>query len=234
MLQVDNLDVFYDQLQAVKNVSFEVKKGELVTIIGANGAGKTTILRTLMGLQKCARGSIKFMDQEITLTLPFVRARIGISIVPEGRRIFPDLTVEQNLMMGAYTRVDRNGIANDLKKIFQLFPVLKERRKQVGKTLSGGEQQMLTIGRALMAKPKLLLMDEVSMGLMPIIVEETFKVIKDLHQQGLTILLVEQNARKALSIADRGYVIETGKIVLSGTAEALLSNPAVKKAYLGG
>ena len=234
MLEVRNVDVFYDQIQAVSDICFQVEEGELVTIIGANGAGKSTILRTILGLQKCARGGVTFNGQDITGLPAHLRARLGISLVPEGRRIFPELTIEQNLMMGACIRRDKQAIQQDLERMYRIFPVLEERRKQVGKTLSGGEQQMLTTARALMSKPKLLMMDEVSLGLMPIAVDETFQVIEELHDQGLTILLVEQNAKKALSIADRGYVIETGKIIQAGTAAELRYDPLVKKAYLGG
>jgi branched-chain amino acid transport system ATP-binding protein len=234
MLEVCDLDVFYDQIQAVSNISFRVKEGELVTIIGANGAGKSTILKTVMGLKQSARGGVRFMGQDITDAPAFTRAKLGISLVPEGRKIFPELTVEQNLMLGACIRKDKNKILEDKENMYGLFPILRERRKQIGKTLSGGEQQMLTTARALMSNPKLLMMDEVSLGLMPIAVDETFQVIRQLHERGLTILLVEQNAKKALSVADRGYVIETGKITLSSTADDLRSNPMVKKAYLGG
>jgi branched-chain amino acid transport system ATP-binding protein len=206
----------------------------LVTIIGANGAGKSTILRAVMGLVKCRKGEIFFKGENITVSPPHHRARLGISLVPEGRRIFPDLTVAENLIMGAYIQEDRKAIPSRMEEAFGLFPVLKERRNQVGKTLSGGEQQMLAIARALMSRPRVILMDEVSLGLMPIYVEETFKVIQNLHRQGVTILLVEQNARKALAAADRGYVLETGEIVLSDQAEQLALNPQVKKAYLGG
>jgi len=205
-----------------------------VTIIGANGAGKSTILRAVMGLVKCRKGEIFFKGENITLSPPHQRARLGISLVPEGRKIFPDLTVAENLIMGAYVQEDRKAIPSRMEEAFDLFPVLKERQNQVGKTLSGGEQQMLAIARALMSGPRVILMDEVSLGLMPIYVEETFKVIQNLHRQGVTILLVEQNARKALAAADRGYVLETGEIVLSDQAEKLALNPQVKKAYLGG
>jgi branched-chain amino acid transport system ATP-binding protein len=205
-----------------------------VTIIGANGAGKSTILRAVMGLVRCRKGEILFKGENITLSPPHHRARLGISLVPEGRKIFPDLTVAENLLMGAYVQEDRKAIPSRMEEAFGLFPVLKERQNQVGKTLSGGEQQMLAIARALMSGPRVILMDEVSLGLMPIYVEETFKVIQNLHRQGVTILLVEQNARKALTAADRGYVLETGEIVLSDQAEKLALNPQVKKAYLGG
>jgi len=234
MLEVRGIEVSYGEFLALKGVSFTVKEGELVTIIGANGAGKSTILRAVMGLEKCRKGVILFQGEEMTSNPPHHRAQLGISLVPEGRKIFPDLTVAENLLMGAYTQQDRKAIESGMEEVFGLFPVLKERRNQVGKTLSGGEQQMLAIGRALMSRPRLILMDEISLGLMPIYVEETFKVIKNLHRQGVTILLVEQNARKALSVADRGYVLETGEVVLSDSSEILAHNPQVKKAYLGG
>lgn len=234
MLEVRGIEVSYGEFLALKGVSFTVKEGELVTIIGANGAGKSTILRAIMGLVKCHRGEIFFEGEDITSSPPHHRARLGISLVPEGRKIFADLTVAENLLMGAYTQEDRNAIQSRMEEAFGLFPVLKERQNQVGKTLSGGEQQMLAIGRALMSSPRLILMDEVSLGLMPIYVEETFKIIENLHKQGVTILLVEQNARKALSTADRGHVLETGEIVLSDTSQNLVANPQVKKAYLGG
>ena len=234
MLEVRDIEVAYGEILALKGISFTVKEGELVTIIGANGAGKTTILRAVMGLGRCRKGAILFQGQDITHAPPHSRARLGISPVPEGRRIFPDLTVAENLLMGAYTEGDRKTISTRMEEAFKLFPILKERQNQVGKTLSGGEQQMLAIARALMARPRVMLMDEVSLGLMPIYVDETFRVIEDLHRQGVTILLVEQNARKALAAADRGYVLETGQIVLSGPSRDLATNPQVKKAYLGG
>jgi branched-chain amino acid transport system ATP-binding protein len=234
MLEVRNLEVSYGEFLALRGISFTVQEGELVTIIGANGAGKSTVLRAVMGLVKCRRGEIFFQGKDITLSPPHQRARLGISLVPEGRRIFPDLSVAENLAMGAYTQEDRKAVRRLMEEAFGLFPVLRERRNQVGKTLSGGEQQMLAIARALMPRPRVILMDEVSLGLMPIYVEETFKVIQDLHRQGVTILLVEQNARKALSAADRGYVLETGEIVLSDVSAKLAVDPQVKKAYLGG
>jgi len=234
MLEVRGLEVSYGEFLALRGISFTVQEGELVAIIGANGAGKSTVLRAVMGLVKCRRGEILFQGKDITLSPPHQRARLGISLVPEGRRIFPDLSVGENLAMGAYTQEDRIAVRRRMEEAFGLFPVLKERQNQVGKTLSGGEQQMLAIARALMPRPRVILMDEVSLGLMPIYVEETFKVIQDLHRQGVTILLVEQNARKALSAADRGYVLETGEIVLSDVSAKLVTNPRVKKAYLGG
>ena len=234
MLEVRDIEVAYGEILALKGISFTVKEGELVTIIGANGAGKTTILRAVMGLARCRKGAILFQGKDITQSPPHFRARLGISPVPEGRKIFPDLSVGENLLMGGYTLEDRKTMADRMEQAFSLFPILRERQTQVGKTLSGGEQQMLAIARALMAQPRVILMDEVSLGLMPIYVEETFRVIRDLHQEGVTILLVEQNARKALAAADRGYVLEIGQIVLSGLSRDLADNPQVKKAYLGG
>ena len=234
MLEARGIEVSYGEFLALRGIDFTVKEGELVTIIGANGAGKSTILRAVMGLVKCRKGEIFFQGEDITLSPPHQRARLGMSLVPEGRKVFPDLTVAENLIMGAYTQEDRKAVQSRMEEAFGLFPVLKERRNQVGKTLSGGEQQMLAIARALMPRPRVILMDEVSLGLMPIYVEETFKVIENLHRQGVTILLVEQNARKALAAADWGYVLETGEIVLSDEAEKLALNPQVKKAYLGG
>ena len=234
MLEVRDIEVAYGEILALKGISFTVQEGELVTIIGANGAGKTTILRAVMGLARCRKGAILFQGKDITQSSPHSRARLGISPVPEGRKIFPDLTVAENLLMGAYVQEDRKTISARREEAFKLFPILGERQTQVGKTLSGGEQQMLAIARALMARPRVMLMDEVSLGLMPIYVDETFRVIEDLHRQGVTILLVEQNARKALAVADRGYVLETGEIVLSGPSRELADNPQVKKAYLGG
>ncbi len=234
MLEVEGIEVSYGEFLALRGISFRVDQGELVTIIGANGAGKSTTLRAVMGLVKCRRGRIFFDGRNITSEPAHVRARLGISLVPEGRRIFPDLTVTENLRMGAFIQDDHQAIQSAMEEAFSLFPVLKERQRQVGKTLSGGEQQMLAIARALMSRPRVILMDEISLGLMPIYVEQTFKVIEKLHRQGVTILLVEQNARKALSAADRGYVLETGEIVLSDSSEKLFDNPQVKKAYLGG
>ncbi len=234
MLEVKEMEVSYGEFLALKGISFTVKEGELVTIIGANGAGKSTILRAIMGLVKSRKGEILFYGKPLIEVPSHERARLGISLVPEGRRIFPDLTVSENLFMGAYLLSDRKEIQENLERVFGIFPILRERRNQMGKTLSGGEQQMLAIARALMPRPRMILMDEVSLGLMPIYVEETFKVIDQLHREGVTILLVEQNARKALSTADRGYVLETGEIILSDKAEKLAQNPMVKKAYLGG
>jgi len=233
MLDVRNLEVSYGEFLALRGVSFSVQEGELVTIIGANGAGKSTILKSIMGLVKCRKGDIIFQGENITSAPPHLRARSGISLVPEGRKIFGDLTVKENLLMGAYIEKEAKTLQSSMDEALQLFPVLRERSQQVGKTLSGGEQQMLAIGRALMSKPRLILMDEVSLGLMPIYVEETFKVIRELHRQGVTILLVEQNARKALQAADRGYLLETGEIVMSDTSEKLAADPQIRKAYLG-
>ncbi len=233
MLDVRNLEVSYGEFLALQGVSFSVQEGELVTVIGANGAGKSTILKSIMGLVKCRKGDIVFQGENITSAPPHQRARSGISLVPEGRKIFGDLTVRENLLMGAYIQKEPKTLQSSMDEALQLFPVLRERSHQVGKTLSGGEQQMLAIGRALMSKPRLILMDEVSLGLMPIYVEETFKVIRKLHGQGVTILLVEQNARKALQAADRGYLLETGEIVMSDTSARLAADPQIRKAYLG-
>ena len=233
MLDVRDIEVSYGEFLALRGVSFSVREGELVTIIGANGAGKSTILKSIIGLVRCRRGEIVFQGENITSAPSHQRARSGISLVPEGRKIFADLTVRENLLMGAYIQKDAKTLQSSMDETFQLFPVLRERSHQVGKTLSGGEQQMLAIGRALMSKPRMILMDEVSLGLMPIYVEETFKVIRQLHGQGVTILLVEQNARKALQAADRGYVLETGEIVMSDTSQKLAADPQIRKAYLG-
>jgi branched-chain amino acid transport system ATP-binding protein len=233
MLEARGLEVSFGEFIALRGVSFSVKEAELVTIIGANGAGKSTTLRAIMGLVRCRRGGILYQGRDITMTPPHLRARMGISLVPEGRKIFADLTVHENLLMGGFVEREQKNIASSMDEVFSLFPVLKERRGQVGKTLSGGEQQMLAIARALMPRPRMILMDEVSLGLMPIFVEETFRVIRKLHRQGVTILLVEQNARKALDAADRGYVIETGEIVMSDTSRNLAADPKIRKAYLG-
>ncbi|MDY0092337.1 MAG: ABC transporter ATP-binding protein [Candidatus Vecturithrix sp.] len=234
MIEVKDLHVSYGEFLAVKGVSFTVNEGELVTIIGANGAGKSTILMALMGLRICRQGQILFENSDITTLPAHLRARQGMALVPEGRRVLPDLTVEENLRIGGYIHKDHTIVTEELERNFTIFPRLKERARQISKTLSGGEQQMLAIARALMSRPKLLLMDEVSLGLMPKFVEETFRIIAELHQKGVTILLVEQNAKKALAVADRGYVLETGRIIHSATARELLDNPEVKKAYLGG
>jgi branched-chain amino acid transport system ATP-binding protein len=234
LLEVRNLDVAYGESVAVRDVSFEVRQGDLVTIIGANGAGKTTTLRALMGLLTPRGGQILFEGTDITREPAYVRARQGISLVPEGRRILPDLTVEENLRLGTYPVKDAGSAASAIAQAYALFPRLKERARQPGKTLSGGEQQMLAIARSLVSRPRLLLLDEVSLGLMPILVQQTFDTIRELHRQGATILLVEQNARMALSVATRGYVLETGSITLSGSAAELAADPKVKQAYLGG
>lgn len=233
MLKVTGLNVYYGGIHAITDESLEIKEGEIVTLIGANGAGKTTTLKAISGLLPCKSGNIEFEGKSILGLKPYKLVSRGIGHVPEGRKIFADLTVMENLEMGAYTRKDRNGIKDDLEGIFEKFPILKERRYQMAGTLSGGEQQMLAIGRALMSRPKLLLLDEPSMGLAPIIVKKIFNTIKEINRNGTTILLVEQNANMALSIADRAYVIETGKIVKSGTATEIMSNDEVKKSYLG-
>lgn len=234
MLKVNNIDVFYGNIHALKDVSLEVNEGEIVTLIGANGAGKSTLLKTLSGLLKPKQGDILYLTQKIAGKPAQGIVKSGISHVPEGRRVFSNMSVEENLELGAYLRNDREGIKKDMQNIYELFPILDERRKQLSGTLSGGEQQMLAMGRALMAKPKLLLLDEPSMGLAPLIVKQIFEIIKMVNQQGTTVLLVEQNANMALSIANRAYVIETGKIVLSGTAKELQESEQVKAAYLGG
>ncbi len=234
MLEVQEIDVYYGAIHALKKLSISVEEGSIVTLIGANGAGKTTTLKTISGLLRPRSGSIKFKNQELTNVPPEKIVGLGICHVPEGRRVFPSMTVMENLEMGAYLRKDKKQIAKDLETVFARFPRLKERQKQLAGTLSGGEQQMLAIGRALMANPQLLLMDEPSMGLAPLLVKEIFEIIKDINARGTTILLVEQNANMALSIADKAYVIETGEIVLQGTAQELMNSEQVKKAYLGG
>ena len=233
MLKVDGIHVYYGSIHAVKGVSFEVGEGEIVTLIGANGAGKSTVLNTVSGLLHPRTGSVCFMDQDLRGVPPHKVVERGLAQVPEGRRIFLQMTVEENLEMGAYTQ-PKSSVAPGVADVYKRFPRLEERRSQVAGTLSGGEQQMLAMGRALMSRPKLLMLDEPSMGLAPILVEQIFDIIKRLHQAGTTILLVEQNARMALSVADRGYVLETGKIVATGTGDELLHNEAGKKAYLGG
>ncbi|CYW68600.1 ABC transporter ATP-binding protein [Streptococcus suis] len=234
MLEVKNLSVNYGVIEAVKDVSFEVNEGEVVTLIGANGAGKTSILRTISGLVRPSAGTISFLGNEIQKVPARKIVADGLSQVPEGRHVFAGLTVMENLEMGAFLRNNREENQANLKKIFARFPRLEERKNQDAATLSGGEQQMLAMGRALMSQPKLLLLDEPSMGLAPIFIQEIFDIIQDIQKQGTTILLIEQNANKALAIADRGYVLETGKVVLSGTGKELLASEEVKKAYLGG
>ena len=233
ILKVDDINVYYGSIHAVKGVSFEVNQGEIVTLIGANGAGKSTTLNTIAGLLHSKTGSITFMDEPLNKYPCHKIVSKGLAMVPEGRRVFLQMTVQENLEMGAFTQPN-SGVDADLEKVFDQFPRLKERRKQIAGTLSGGEQQMLAMGRALMSHPRLLMLDEPSMGLAPILVEQIFDIIKDLHKAGTTILLVEQNAQAALSVADRGYVLETGRIVTSGTGHELLESPAIKKAYLGG
>ena len=233
MLKVENINVYYGAIHAIKNVSFEVNDGEIVTLIGANGAGKSTTLQTVSGLLHSHTGSIEFMGKSLAGIPPHKVVSLGLAHVPEGRRVFLQMSVEENLEMGAYTRPNSE-IADGIADIYQRFPRLKERRKQVAGTLSGGEQQMLAMGRAMMSKPKLLMLDEPSMGLAPILVEQIFDIVRELNQHGTTILLVEQNANMALSVAHRGYVLETGKIVATGTGAELLEDEAVKKAYLGG
>ena len=253
MLKVNDINVYYGSIHAIKGVSFEVNEGEIVTLIGANGAGKSTVLKTVSGLLHSATGSVEFLGKNISSVAPHKIVKEGLAHVPEGRRIFLQMTVEENLEMGAYTQ-PKSGIAGDLEenldmgaftqggknvdedmaRVYEQFPRLKERRKQIAGTLSGGEQQMLAMGRALMSRPKLLMLDEPSMGLAPILVEQIFDIIKLLHKEGTTILLVEQNAQMALSVADRAYVLETGKITLSGTGEELIRSDEIRRAYLGG
>ena len=234
MLKVENLSVHYGMIQAVRDVSFEVNEGEVVSLIGANGAGKTTILRTLSGLVRPSTGKIQFLEKEIQKMPAQKIVAGGLSQVPEGRHVFPGLTVMENLEMGAFLKKNREENQANLKKVFSRFPRLEERKNQDAATLSGGEQQMLAMGRALMSTPKLLLLDEPSMGLAPIFIQEIFDIIQDIQKQGTTVLLIEQNANKALAISERGYVLETGKIVLSGTGKELAASDEVRKAYLGG
>ena len=233
ILKVNDINVYYGAIHAIKGISFEVNPGEIVTLIGANGAGKSTTLQTISGLLHSRTGSIEFLGESLMGIPAHKIVAKGLAQVPEGRRIFLQMTVEENLQMGAYTRSGA-GIEQDLEKVYTYFPRLMERRRQIAGTLSGGEQQMLAMGRALMSRPKLLMLDEPSMGLAPILVEQIFEIIQTLHKAGTTILLVEQNAQAALSIADRGYVLETGKIVTSGTGAELLASPEIKRAYLGG
>ena len=233
MLEVNDINVYYGSIHAIKGVSFEVNEGEIISLIGANGAGKTTILQTVSNLLHSKTGSIKFLDEEIHHLPAHKLVPMGLAQVPEGRRVFSQMSVEENLELGAFTRPKAN-IKEDMEEIFERFPRLKERRRQLAGTLSGGEQQMLAMGRAMMSKPELLMLDEPSMGLAPLLVEEIFDIIKSLNERGTTILLVEQNAQMALSIADRGYVLETGKIITSADAKTLLNDDVVRKAYLGG
>ncbi len=233
MLKLENVSVSYGAIQAIKGVSLEVKQGEIVSLIGANGAGKTTILHTITGLTPAAEGIITYGDIDLRKIAPHKIVSKGLAHVPEGRHVFTGMTVAENLAMGAYYRNDKKQIAEDLEVVYDAFPRLRERAKQLAGTLSGGEQQMLAMGRAIMSKPNLVVMDEPSMGLSPLLVKEVFSIIKKMHESGITILLVEQNAKMALSIADRAYVLETGKIVMEGNAKDLLGDPRVKKAYLG-
>jgi branched-chain amino acid transport system ATP-binding protein len=234
MLEIKNLDVHYGVIHSIKNVSLEVKQGEIVTLIGANGAGKTTILRTISGLKKPTGGTVTFEGTDITNLSAQDRVRLGISHVPEGRRVFYSMTVLENLQLGAYLRRDKAGINRDLELVYRHFPILADRKRQLAGTLSGGEQQMLAMGRALMSNPGMLFLDEPSMGLAPLFVQEIFDIIKSINASGTTIFLVEQNARLALQMADRAYVLETGSVVISGTGHELMQSDEIKKAYLGG
>lgn len=233
LLELSNVSVHYGRIRAVSDLAISVEEGEVVTLIGANGAGKSTTMRAISGIRPVSSGTITFAGEDITKLRGDLRVVRGISQAPEGRGIFPGMTVEENLDMGAYTRKDRKGLAGDLDRVFELFPRLAERRTQAGGTLSGGEQQMLAIGRALMARPKLLLLDEPSMGLAPQFIQQIFRIITEINQQGTTVLLVEQNAQQALSRAHRAYVLETGQIVKSGTGQELLADDSIKEAYLG-
>ena len=233
MLEIKDIEVYYGMIQAIKGISFEVNKGEVIALIGANGAGKTTILHTITGLLSPKCGSVLFEGKDITKVPAHKIVSLGMAHVPEGRRVFAELTVYQNLKMGAYTRKDKDEIEQTLQMVYQRFPRLEERKNQLAGTLSGGEQQMLAMGRALMSHPKIIVMDEPSMGLSPILVNQIFDIIEEVSKSGTTVLLVEQNAKKALSIADRAYVLETGKIVLEGNAKELMNDDSIKKAYLG-
>lgn len=233
MLEVDGIDVFYGEVQALWNVSLKVDEGELVTVVGSNGAGKTTLLKTISGLLRPAAGSIKLLGERVDGMPPYRIVERGISQIPEGRKLFPYMTVLENLEMGAYTKRAKEKMKDSLEWVHQLFPILKERREQLAGTLSGGEQQMLAIGRALMSRPKLMMLDEPSLGLMPTLVTKTFRTVEELKEGGVTMLLVEQNIRHALELADRGYVLETGRITLSGKGKTVLSDGRVRKAYLG-
>jgi branched-chain amino acid transport system ATP-binding protein len=234
MLKIDDINVYYGNIHALKGVSLEINEGEIVTLIGANGAGKSTLLKTISGLLKPKSGDVLFEGKSISGKVAQAIVKQGLSHVPEGRRVFANMSVEENLELGAYLRKDKKGIREDFEKVYQLFPRLHERRKQLSGTLSGGEQQMLAMGRALMARPKLLLLDEPSMGLAPLLVKTIFRIIEEINKTGTTILLVEQNANMALSIADRAYVIETGKIVIAGSSEELNQSDQIRMAYLGG
>ena len=233
LLELDGVDAFYGRIQALRGVSIRVEKGEVVALIGSNGAGKTTTLRTISGLMHPQAGTIRFDGKDITRTPPSRIVEMGICQSPEGRRLFPRMTVVDNLRMGAYVRNDKAGILQDMERVFQLFPRLQERRMQIAGTLSGGEQQMLAMGRALMAKPKVMMLDEPSLGLAPILIETIFSIVREINSQGTTVLLVEQNANKALEVANRGYVLETGVVVQEGSGRDLLASEEVQKAYLG-
>ncbi len=233
LLELEEVNAYYGRIQALRKVTIQVEKGEIVALIGSNGAGKTTTLRTISGLMHPNAGTIRFDGGDITHTRPSRIVELGISQSPEGRRLFPRMTVADNLFMGAYTRTDKPGIASDMDRVFKLFPRLQERRNQIAGTLSGGEQQMLAMGRSLMARPKLLLLDEPSLGLAPILIETIFSIVRDINSQGTTVLLVEQNAHKALEVAHRGYVLETGVVVQTGPGRDLLASEEVQKAYLG-
>lgn len=233
MLEVKDIQVYYGMIQALKGISFEINEGEVVALIGANGAGKTTTLHTITGLLRAGKGKISFMGEDITDTPAHKIVKMGMAHVPEGRRVFAELSVYENLKLGAYINKDKEETRKTLEKIYERFPRLEERKKQLAGTLSGGEQQMLAIGRALMSKPKLIVMDEPSMGLSPQFVDEIFRIIEDIRKEGMTVLVVEQNAKKALKTADRAYVLETGNIILSGDARDLLNDESVRKAYLG-
>ncbi|MBT2530836.1 ABC transporter ATP-binding protein [Arthrobacter sp. ISL-48] len=233
LLELEDVSVHYGRIQAIRNMSFTVNEGEVVSLIGANGAGKTTTMKTISGLLNPTSGKITFAGDDITKMKAHIRVVQGISQAPEGRGIFPGMTVMENLDMGTFGRKDRNGVPQDLERVFDLFPRLKEREKQYGGTMSGGEQQMLAIGRALMSNPKLLLLDEPSMGLAPQFIRQIFKIIKEINKQGTTVLMVEQNANQALAGAHRAFVLETGEITHSGTGKELMANPAIKEAYLG-
>src|SRR5438094_9405838 len=233
LLELEGVDAFYGRIQALRGVSIKIEKGEIVALIGSNGAGKTTTLRTISGLMHPNSGTVTFDGQDITRTRPSRIAERGISQYPEGRRLFPRMSVLDNLFMGAYSRNDKPGITSDMARVFQLFPRLQERRTQIAGTLSGGEQQMLAMGRALMAKPKVLMLDEPSLGLAPILQETIFSIVREINAQGTTVMLVEQNANKALEVASRGYVLESGVIVQTGTGRELLASEEVQKAYLG-